>query len=92
MALHDAVIISSGQTYAPNATDYDKESERTMLTLPSSLPVGSKAVLKIGFEADLSGSMTGYYRSAWKKDGKTVHYALTQFEVSSSRISFYTII
>lgn len=60
---------------------FDKTSERVAYKLNKTLPAGSKATLKISFQGKLTGSMTGYYRSAYEKDGETKYYALTQFEV-----------
>ena len=59
----------------------NESDERATLTLPVVLPAGTKADLTIDFESELTGSMTGYYRSAWEKEGKTAYYALTHFEV-----------
>ena len=33
------------------------------------------------FGGKLTGSMMGYYKSAWEYEGTTKYYALTQFEV-----------
>ena len=57
-------------------------TERVSLSLPIPLPAGSTAQLQIGFQAKLTGSMMGYYKSAWEHEGQARHYALTQFEVS----------
>jgi len=55
--------------------------ERVVYHLTNALPTGSKAQLKIAYGGKLTGSMMGYYKSAWENEGKTKHYALTQFEV-----------
>jgi aminopeptidase 2 len=59
----------------------DKELERVTLNFFTALPAGSKAQVKIYYSAMLRGSMNGYYKSAWKRDGKTEYYALTHFQV-----------
>lgn len=59
----------------------DTKQERATLALPTTLPAGTTATLKVGFEGELTGSMMGYYRSAWEHEGQTKHYSLTQFEV-----------
>ena len=58
----------------------DKES-RVSFVFPTEFAAGTKVQLQISFSSDLGNSMVGYYRSAWEEDGKTKHYALTQFEV-----------
>lgn len=60
----------------------DIVSERVTYQFPQALPGGSKAELRIGFSGELTGSMTGYYKSSWEDEGKKKFYALTQFEVS----------
>ena len=59
----------------------DAANERVALELPVTLPAGSQLQLKVDFAGELTGDMMGYYRSAWEHEGKTQHYALTQFEV-----------
>jgi aminopeptidase 2 len=59
----------------------DKTQERTTFQLSRNLPAGSKAELLITFSGEITGSMMGYYKSSYEVDGKTKHYALTQFEV-----------
>jgi len=64
-------------------SSFDKTQERTTFQLPRNLPTGSKAELKIAFSGEITGNMMGYYKSSWEHEGKTKHYALTQFEVRS---------
>jgi aminopeptidase 2 len=59
----------------------DKDLGRVTFNFLKALPAGSEARLKIDFNAMLRGSMNGYYKSAWEKDGQTDYYALTQFQV-----------
>ncbi len=59
----------------------DPDSERATVELPSKLHKGSTAVVQIKFRGPLTGSMTGYYRSSWKNEGKEQYYSLTQFQV-----------
>lgn len=66
---------------APASQSFDAEAERTTLQFSSSLPAGSKAQLKVTYDAQLTGNMMGYYYSTWEKDGKKQYYTLTQFEV-----------
>ncbi|PPQ65107.1 hypothetical protein CVT24_003068 [Panaeolus cyanescens] len=67
---------------------FEKSQERTTYQLSDTLPAGSKAELKIGFSGKLTGSMMGYYKSSWEKDGKTINYTLTQFEPTAARRAF----
>ncbi|KAF9533367.1 hypothetical protein CPB83DRAFT_845145 [Crepidotus variabilis] len=67
---------------------FDKIQERATFQLPTNLPAGSTAELKIGYSGGLIGSMMGYYNSAYEVDGKTKHYALTQFEPIAARRAF----
>lgn len=68
---------------APNSLSFDAASERAYLKFPTAFSAGSKAQLKVSFDAQLTGSMMGYYYSTWEKDGKKQYYTLTQFEVRS---------
>ncbi|KAJ7242384.1 ERAP1-like C-terminal domain-containing protein [Mycena haematopus] len=63
----------------------DKELGRATLTFSTALPAGSKAQVKIAYTAMLRGTMNGYYKSAWQRDGKTEYYALTQFQPTAAR-------
>lgn len=71
-----------------SALTIDKATERATLKLPTTLVEGSTVQFRVGFEADLTGALMGYYRSAFQKDGKTKYYSLTQFEV---RPPFYIV-
>ncbi|KAJ7860510.1 leucyl aminopeptidase [Mycena leptocephala] len=66
----------------------DKELQRVTLNFLAALPAGSKAQVKIYYSAMLRGSMNGYYKSAWKRDGKTEYYALTHFQPTDARAAF----
>ncbi|KAJ7489904.1 leucyl aminopeptidase, partial [Mycena galericulata] len=61
---------------------FDKDMQRVTFTFPNALPAG------VAFDAPLGSSMTGYYKAAWEEDGKTKHYALTQFEPTDARAAF----
>lgn len=67
------------------SVDFDTDTERATVQLSSALLAGTKAQLKLKFDAPLTGSMMGYYYSSREKDGKPQYYALTQFEVRSAR-------
>jgi Peptidase M1 N-terminal domain len=71
------VVASSAAELAPIETKFDTSTQRASLTFAEELPAGSKAILRIGFEAVLTDSMNGYYKSTWERGT----YALTQFEV-----------
>jgi aminopeptidase N len=65
------------------ASDYsvDEKDKRVTFTFPTTFEAGSKIELRIGFSGDLTGSMVGYYKSSYEKDGEKKYYSLTQFEV-----------
>ncbi|KAI0064924.1 leucyl aminopeptidase [Artomyces pyxidatus] len=66
---------------APIETSYDESTQRISYTFPQELPKDNKITLRIGFAAPLTGSMSGYYKSAWDKG----IYSLTQFEPTKAR-------
>lgn len=66
--------------------NYDEANERATIALPTVLPAGSEAQLRIDFESEITGALMGYYRSAWEHEGKTKYYALTQLGVSDCRL------
>ncbi|KAI0086651.1 peptidase family M1-domain-containing protein [Irpex rosettiformis] len=68
--------------------EIDGASERVTIQLPGALSAGTQLALKVDFEGELTGSMLGYYRCSWEDEGKTKHYALTQFEPTSARAAF----
>jgi Peptidase M1 N-terminal domain len=70
-------------------SSFDETQERAAYHLDNALPADSKAEFKIVYKGKLTGSMMGYYRSAWENQGKTKHYALTQFEVRAAYITLY---
>ncbi|KAH8986246.1 leucyl aminopeptidase [Lactarius hatsudake] len=70
-------LTPSSTHLAPTETKFDASTQRTSLTFAEELPAGTKATLRLGFESELTDSLTGYYKSTWDKG----IYALTQFEV-----------
>ncbi|KAJ6558373.1 leucyl aminopeptidase [Mycena capillaripes] len=66
----------------------NQEGGRVTLNFLTALPTGCKAQLKINYNAKLRGSLNGYYKSAWKKDGKTEYYAVTHFQPIDARSGF----
>ncbi|TCD67017.1 Aminopeptidase 2 mitochondrial [Steccherinum ochraceum] len=66
----------------------DAKQERAILALSSTLPAGTTATMKVGFEGPLAASMLGYYRSAWEHEGQTKHYSVTQFGPTAARRVF----
>ncbi|KAF9533369.1 leucyl aminopeptidase [Crepidotus variabilis] len=67
---------------------FDTLQQRITFKIPKSLPTGSHALLVIRYSGELTGSMLGYYKSAYEVDGETKHYALTHFEPTSARRAF----
>ncbi|KAH9070829.1 leucyl aminopeptidase [Lactarius deliciosus] len=56
-------------------------TQRASLIFTEELPAGTKATLHLGFESELTDSLTGYYKSTWAKGICT----LTQFEPTDAR-------
>jgi aminopeptidase 2 len=80
------VLTSSGAELAPAETKFDAASQRASLVFAEELLAGAQATLRIGFEAALTDSMAGYYKSTWDKG----IYALTQFAVREwARVCVY---
>ncbi|TFK74328.1 leucyl aminopeptidase [Pluteus cervinus] len=77
-----------GLNQVQTSQSYEPVQQRLTLEFPTKLPAGTNAELRLGFSSTLSGSMNGYYKSAWEQDGKTKYYALTQFEATSARKAF----
>lgn len=72
----------------PIGQSVDLVQERIAYELSTPLPASSKAELSVSFSGKLTGNMTGYYKSSWEHEGKTKHYALTQFEPTAARRAF----
>ncbi|KEP46602.1 putative AAP1-alanine/arginine aminopeptidase, partial [Rhizoctonia solani 123E] len=76
LVLHeDSLTVSSDahkteQAQAARLVDVDTKKERVSVKLSTPLPKGSKAKLRIGYEAKLTGSMKGYYHSSTSHEGK----------------------
>lgn len=80
------VVPSSAEELAPVETKFDASTQRASLIFGEELPAGSKAILRINFEAVLTDSLTGYYKSTWERG----IYALTQFAVRELPAHTYT--
>ena len=76
----------------PSSASFDETQERIAYEFRHALPADSKAELEMVFGGKLTGSMVGYYKSAWKHEGTTKYYALTQFEVRILHIILWQII
>jgi hypothetical protein len=85
--LRQATLVTSSSTELPPVeTKIDTNTQRVSLMFAEELPAGSKAILHISFEAVLTDSMTGYYKSTWERGT----YTLTQFEVREFPINTRT--
>lgn len=96
LKVHAAVLSSSSlkTTSSVIATDItrDEKLERITVSFPKdvvSLEAGQKLKLGLRFEAELEGSMMGYYKSAYETaEGNSAFYGLTQFEATAARRAF----
>lgn len=68
-----------------SAFKVDEAAERVTIQLPVPLSAGTQLALKVDFTGEVSSSTMGYYRCSWEDEGKTKYYALTQFQVRTSR-------
>ncbi|KAI3613212.1 leucyl aminopeptidase [Moniliophthora roreri] len=84
-----SVATTDGQVFTPSTHIPEKEKERVAFRFPNQFVAGSTARLMVKFEADLTDSLAGYYRSSWKsKAGEAEFYALTQFKPTAARRAF----
>ena len=82
--LLDSVVLSSpafDQDKIAVSQDIDTAMERVSFTFDEPIPSRTKAKLVIEYHGNLTGSLSGYYKSSLVQDGTKVNYALTQFEV-----------
>ncbi|KAG8711368.1 Aminopeptidase 2 mitochondrial, partial [Ceratobasidium sp. 423] len=75
--------LKTEHTQAVKIAGVDTVKERVSVQLSTPLPKGSKAKLRIGYEAKLTGSMKGYYCSSAPHEGKP-----RRFEPTSARSAF----
>ncbi|GJE97966.1 Peptidase M1 aminopeptidase N catalytic domain-containing protein [Phanerochaete sordida] len=67
---------------------FNEADERATMHLPTVLPAGATAELRLEFESELTDSLIGYYRSSWECEGKTAYHALTHLEPTAARRAF----
>ncbi|KAF8831487.1 hypothetical protein HHX47_DHR1000653 [Lentinula edodes] len=84
LKLGQATVHSTGSQSDQLSSEpsFDEKEKRVSFSFPTVLPAGTQAKITIGFSGELTGSMTGYYRSSFEEEGKTKYYSLTQFEAS----------
>lgn len=96
LKVHSAVLSSASlkTTSSILASDIaqDTKLERVTVKFPSdvvALAAGQKLRLGLRFEAEIDGSMMGYYKSSYENaNGEKAYYALTQFEPTAARRAF----
>lgn len=88
--LTDASVVdlSSGHSFQQVERSNDDKQERVLLKFPTTFKKGAKTQLSLGWSAALTGSMVGYYKSAFTQDGVKKHYSLTQFEPTAARRAY----
>ncbi|PFH48473.1 hypothetical protein AMATHDRAFT_65385 [Amanita thiersii Skay4041] len=88
--LHKAILKSDipDLTQEESARISEPSKERVTFIFPKSLPSGSRAELRVGFEGRFADEAVGYYRSSYIQDGQTKYHSLTQFEPTHARRAF----
>ncbi|KAG1744366.1 hypothetical protein EDB19DRAFT_1632776, partial [Suillus lakei] len=81
LKLNNASLYSDELKQVDNSPSLEDKAERCVLSFSTPLPVGSKAILSIGFSGKLTGAMMGYYKSSFEHGGTKKYYTLTQFDV-----------
>ncbi|XP_049945939.1 aminopeptidase N-like isoform X1 [Schistocerca serialis cubense] len=66
----------------------DPAQETYSLSVSPPLQPGARYVLEIPFRGVLRDSLTGFYRTSYREDGRTKWMALTQFEATDARAAF----
>ena len=90
LTLHSGSVYidSSKITVAVKDISYDKKTEIAELSLAEEIPSEGTASLTIEFSGALNHEMAGFYRSAYKIDGKDDWMYSTQFESCDARRAF----
>ncbi|KAI3616148.1 leucyl aminopeptidase [Moniliophthora roreri] len=84
-----SIATTDGQVFQSMTQFLNEEKERLVFHFPTKFPAGSTAKLRVKFKADLTQSLTGYFRSSWKNQaGEVSFYAQTQFQPTSARRAF----
>ncbi|KAI9780015.1 MAG: Aminopeptidase 2 mitochondrial [Candelina submexicana] len=86
-----ATKVSSGNEVITSSPEisYNEDTQTTTVSLPKSLPKGSKAQLTHTFTGTLNDHMAGFYRSSYKGEGGEKKYiATTQMEATDARRAF----
>ncbi|KAI5797320.1 peptidase family M1-domain-containing protein [Pyronema domesticum] len=84
----EVYIESSKETVKVSDISYDKKSEIAKLSLEKEIPGEGTASFTIKFSGALNHEMAGFYRSAYKNDGKDDWMYSTQFESCDARRAF----
>ncbi|KIO32561.1 hypothetical protein M407DRAFT_213745 [Tulasnella calospora MUT 4182] len=87
VSIHSEAL-KTEQVQSASEVKIQKDEERVTVLFTHALPKGSKAKLHLGWDAKLTGSMTGYYYSSTEHEGKKRYYTLTQFEPTAARRAF----
>ncbi|KAG1728236.1 hypothetical protein EDB19DRAFT_1913890 [Suillus lakei] len=88
LKLNNASLYSDELKQVDNSPSLEDKAERCVLSFSTPLPVGSKAILSIGFSGKLTGAMMGYYKSSFEHGGTKKYYTLTQFDPTAARRPF----
>lgn len=67
---------------------FSKKFEQALFHFQQPIPADMHCILTLNFNYTLSNGLDGFYRSSYKKDGKSRTMASTQFEATSARQAF----
>ncbi|KAL0581101.1 Aminopeptidase 2 mitochondrial [Marasmius crinis-equi] len=82
-----AVLLEDSRVREIEQVTFEKE-KRVAFKFPAEFHAGSKVQLYLGFSGKLLDNQVGYYLSSWEDEGRTKHYALTQFAPIDARRAF----
>src|SRR5512135_1251653 len=78
-----ACAVREGERRVPCAFRVDPGKEELAVRLPSA--VAGEVMLEIDYSGRINDRMAGFYRSRYRRNGRTRYAAVTQFEESDAR-------
>ncbi|CEJ55612.1 Aminopeptidase 2 [Penicillium brasilianum] len=87
--IHNATVRSNGAVIESKPEIIvNKDTQVATVQFKQALSAGADAQLTLTFTGILNDNMAGFYRSSYKKDGKTEYIASTQMEPTDCRRAF----